>query len=104
VPRFPSLAPTGSRSPASAVLSRHYDFLTPIPPRFVSFAWWYLGGTRYVRSSTDEYSRRSLELFTRYSSRDFAEETTGSPKFLENPYYPFAHVLRLRQDCLHQTK
>ena len=48
--------------------------------------------------------RRGLELFTRYSSRDFAEETTGSPKFLENPNYPFAHVLRLRQDCLHQTK
>ncbi len=55
-------------------------------------------------ATSDEYSRRSLELFTRYSSREFAEETTGSPKFLENPNYPFAHVLRLRQDCLHQTK
>ena len=37
------------------------------------------------------------------SSRDSTEETTGSPKLLGNPNCPFAHVLRLRQDCLHQT-
>lgn len=41
--RFPPLAPLGERSPASTVLSRRYDFLTPIPPRFVAFAWRYLG-------------------------------------------------------------
>ena len=38
------------------------------------------------------------------SSRDVAEEMTGSPKFLGNPNCPFAHVPhRRRQDRLHQT-
>ncbi len=37
--------------------------------------------------------RQGLELVTRYSGRDIAEETTGSPKFLGNPNCPFAHVL-----------
>jgi hypothetical protein len=37
------------------------------------------------------------------SGRDIAEETTGSLKFLGNPKCPFAHVLRLRQDYVHQT-
>ncbi len=101
---LPSTGSSGASSPASTVLSKRYDFLPPIPPHFVSFAWWYLGCTRCVRSSTDEYSRRSLELFTRYSRREFAEETTGSPKFLENPNCPFAHdPIRLRKDCSHQT-
>ena len=43
--------------------------------------------------------RRGLELVTRVSSRDVAEEATGSPKFLENLNCPFAHVPRRRQDC-----
>src|SRR5260370_13741030 len=30
-----------SRSSASSVLSRRCDFLPPLPPRFVAFAWWY---------------------------------------------------------------
>ena len=47
--------------------------------------------------------RRGLELVTRFSCRDVAEEATGSPKFLENLNCPFAHVPRRRQDCLHQT-
>jgi hypothetical protein len=65
LPTDASLSSTGSSeasSPASTVLSRHYDFLTPIPTRFVSFAWWYLGCTRCIRSSADEYRRRGLEL------------------------------------------
>ena len=33
-----------SRSPASTVLSRRYDSLSPIPPRFVAFAWRYRSG------------------------------------------------------------
>ena len=37
------------------------------------------------------------------SGRDFAEETTGSPKFLGNPKCPFARFSRRRQDCGHQT-
>ena len=36
--RFPPSGPTGCRSPSSAVLSRHYDFLPPVPPHFVAFA------------------------------------------------------------------
>jgi len=66
LPTDASLSSTGSSeasSPASTVLSRHYDFLPPIPPHFVSFAWWYLGCTRCVRSSADEYRRRGLELY-----------------------------------------
>ncbi len=59
------MAPVGNRSPASSILSRHYEFLPPLPPRFVSFAWWYPGCTRCVRSSAAEYCRRGLELFTR---------------------------------------
>ena len=48
--------------------------------------------------------RRRLELVTRCSGRDLAEETSGSPKFLGNLNRPFAHVpLRRRQDRWHQT-
>jgi hypothetical protein len=88
LPTDASLSSTGSSeasSPAATVLSRHYDFLTPISPRFVAFAWWYLGWTRSFRSAADESGRRDQELITRNSSRDIAEETTGSLKFLENP-------------------
>src|SRR6516162_5943780 len=53
-PRFPPLAPGGTRSPASSVLSRRYDFLSPFPPCFVAFAWRYLGCTRSFRSAADE--------------------------------------------------
>ena len=41
-PRFPPLAPGGTRSPASSVLSRRYDFPPSIPPHFVAFVWRYL--------------------------------------------------------------
>jgi len=33
---------------ASALGVVSYDFLTPIPPRFVTFAWRYLGVTRRI--------------------------------------------------------
>jgi hypothetical protein len=57
LPADASLSSTRSSresSPASTVLSKRYDFLPPIPPHFVSFAWRYLGCTRSVRSSADE--------------------------------------------------
>ena len=41
--RFPRQGPGRSGSPASTVLSGCYDFLPPIPPHFVSFAWRYHG-------------------------------------------------------------
>src|SRR5262249_54737120 len=37
-PRFPPRGPGGSRVHASTVLSRRYDFLPSLPPRFVAFA------------------------------------------------------------------
>ncbi len=102
-----SLSSTGSSrasSPASTVLSKRYDFLPLFPPRFVAFAWRYLGFTRYVRSSTDECAAETWSWSPGISGRDFSEETTGPPKFLGNLNCPFAHVpIRRRQDCLHQT-
>ena len=90
--RFPPLAPAGRCSPASAVLSRRYDFLTPIPPRFVSFAWWYLNVHSLSSLPGGRVCRQSLELVTRFSGRDLTEETTGPLKFLENPNCLSAHV------------
>ena len=107
LPADASLSSTGSSeasSPASTVLSKRYDFLPPIPPRFVAFAWRYLGFTRCFRSSTDECAAEAWSWSPGISGRDFSEETTGPPKFLGNPNCPFAHVpIRRRQDCLHQT-
>src|SRR3954468_2049881 len=37
-----STGSSGASSPASSVLSKRYDFLPPIPPHFVTFAWRYL--------------------------------------------------------------
>ena len=59
--------PDGASSPASTVLSGRYDFLPPVSPRFVSFAW------RYHPSARVSPARRPsaaaggvLELVTRY--------------------------------------
>ena len=82
--RFPSLAPAGDRSPASSVLSRRYDFLPPIPPRFVAFAWRYLSVHSLFSLPGGQVHRRGQELVTRYLRREITEETTGSPKFLGN--------------------
>ncbi len=91
-PRFPPPAPAGGGSPASAVLSRRYDFLPLIPPRFVAFARRYLGVHSFCSLLGGRVRRRDLELITRCSNREFAEETTGSPKFLGNPNHLFARV------------
>ena len=91
--RFPPLVPAGSRSPASAVLSRRYDFPSSVPPRFVAFAWRYLGRTRLSSLLGGRVRRRGRELVTRYLQPGISEETTGSPKFLGNLHCPFAHVL-----------
>ena len=81
-----------TRSPASSVLSRRYDCLPPLPPRFVAFAWRYLGCTRSVRSGADECAAQAWSWLPGVSSRNCAEETTGSRKFLGNLDCPFAHV------------
>ena len=88
-----SLSSTGSSrasSPASTVLSKRYDSLPPIPPRFVAFAWRYLGVTRWFRSSADECTVEAWSWSPGSSSRDLTEETTGPPKFLGNLNCPFA--------------
>ncbi len=101
MPRFPPLESTGCRCPTSRVLSRHCDFLTPLPLRFVAFA------RRYhdLHSVRSGMSSAVMPAWSWSSGTPPAlvVETTGSPKFLENPYDPFAHVLRLRQDCWPQT-
>ena len=91
-PRFPPPAPAGSGSPVSAVLSRRYDFLPLVPPHFVAFARQYLGVHSFFSLLGGRVRRQGLELVTRCSSREFAEETTGSPKFLGNPNDLFARV------------
>ena len=103
MPRFPPLAPAGSRSPASSVLSRHYDFLPPIPPHFVSFAWRYLGCTRCFRSSADESAAEAWSWSPGISGRDIRRGDDRISQVPGEPQCPFAHVLRPRQDCLHQT-
>ncbi len=124
LPADASLSSSGSSrasSPASTVLSKRYDFLPgyrfrpfsslngrrpqllpaalrclrlAVPPAF----------TRSVRSTADECTVGAWSWSPGISGRDIAEETTGPPKFLENPNCPFAHdPIRLRQDCGHQT-
>ena len=69
LPADASLSSTGSSresSPASTVLSKRYDFLPPIPPHFVSFAWRYLGCTRLSSLLDGRVRRQGLELVTRY--------------------------------------
>ena len=96
LPADASLSSTGSSgasSPASAVLSKRYDFLLPISPHFVSFVWRYLGSTRCFRSPADECAAGAWSWSPGNSGRDVAEETTGSPKFLGNLDCPSARVL-----------
>ena len=94
---LPSTGSSEASSPASPVVSKRYDFLPPIPPRFVAFAWRYLDRTRSFRSRADECAAKAWSWSPGGSSREFAEETTGSPKFLGNLKCPFAHVPNRRR-------
>ncbi len=79
--------PRGPSSPASSVLSRHCDFLPALPPHFVAFAWRYHGNTQLSLPASLRVATLGLGLVTRYPRPGFASaETTGSPKFLGNPY------------------
>jgi hypothetical protein len=62
-----------------------------------------LASTRSFRSPADECAAGAWSWSPGSSGRDFAEETTGSPKFLGNLDRPFAMFSRRRQDCCHQT-
>ena len=62
---LPSPGSSGASSPASAVLSKRYDFLTPVPPHFVASAWRYLGVHSFGSLPGGRVRRRGLELVTR---------------------------------------
>jgi hypothetical protein len=51
---LPSTGSSRASSPASAVLSKRYDFLPPFSLHFVPFVWRYLEATRWFRSPADE--------------------------------------------------
>jgi len=77
----------GASSPASTVLPERYDFLPPVSPRFVSFAWRYHPSARVSPAHGRALPWAGLlELVTRYlRPGDWSVETTGSPTFLGNP-------------------
>jgi len=93
-------SPAGRDSPPSSVLSRRYDFLSPVPPHFVAFARRYHVSHRCSLRSAPECAGRRPRAFRFHSAarhRRSHVETTGPPKFLGNPHCPSAHALRLRQ-------
>jgi hypothetical protein len=63
---LPSTGSSGASSPASAVLSKRYDFLPPVPPHFVAFVWRYLSVHSFFSLPDGRVRRRDLELVTRY--------------------------------------
>jgi hypothetical protein len=89
-PRFPPLAPGGTRWPVSAVLSRRYECLSPLPPRFVALAWRYLGGTRSVRSGADECAAQAWSWSPGSSNRDVPRKRQALPSSWGTP------IVRLR--------
>ena len=62
---LPSPGSSGASSPASPVLPKRYDFLPPIPPHFVAFAWRYLNVHSFGSLPGGRVRRRGLELVTR---------------------------------------
>ena len=62
---LPSPGSSGASSPASAVLPKRYDFLPPVPPRFVAFAWRYLSVHSFCSLPGGRVRRRGQELVTR---------------------------------------
>jgi hypothetical protein len=84
---LPSPRSGWSRSRASTVLSRRYDFLPPFPPHFVAFAWRYHVGASCFRSHRPRTPRQwTGGLWVRRTpGPSDPVETTGSPKFLGNP-------------------
>ena len=101
--RFPPQGPPG-RVP---LLQRYYQSATTSCRHPAALRCLRLAVPRFhslFRSPADECTAEAWSWSPGISSRDFAEETTGPPKFLGNLNCPFAHVpIRRRQDCLHQT-
>ena len=103
-PRFPPQGPPG-RVP---LLPRYYQSATTPyrPSRRTSFPS--LGGTSvalvaFAPRRTSALPRPGVG-YPVSPAGNLPRRREGSPKFLENPNCPFAHVpIRLRQDCSHQT-
>jgi hypothetical protein len=81
---FPQRGPSG-RFPRVAGNMKRSDSPPPVPPRFVAFAWWYLGRTRVSFPRPPGAPAAGLELVTRYLRPGLTEGTAGPPRFLENP-------------------
>src|ERR671916_1000278 len=81
---FPPRGPSGwfPRFPGSMGRS---DSPSPIPPRFVAFAWRYHSRTRDSLPSPPSAWAAGLELVTRYLRPGFTAEAAGPPRFLEDP-------------------
>ena len=62
---LPSPGSSEASSPASSVLPKRYDFLPPVPPHFVAFAWRYLGVHSFCSLPGGRVRRRGPELVTR---------------------------------------
>jgi hypothetical protein len=76
---LPSTGSSGASSPASAVLSKRYDFLPPFSPHFVSFAWRYLESTRWFRSPADECTARAWSCSPGKPHRDCSRRRQDLP-------------------------
>jgi hypothetical protein len=83
---LPSTGSSGASSPASTVLSKRYDFLPPLPPHFVAFAWRYLGCTRAVCSSGGRVRRQRpgvghpVAPAGMYRGNDRSSQVPGEPR------------------------
>ena len=84
--RFPPQDPGRSGSPASAVLSGCYDFLPPIPPHFVSFAWRYHGRIFCSLRAAQSHSFQARCL-------RFAVQVTPTPR--KTRFRPLARLYRV---------
>ncbi len=105
MPCFPPPGLPGWNSPASLVLSGHYDSLPSFPPHFVSFAW------RYHFCCTAVLLRRlcvpnrqpGSSLLRGLSLPLNQVETTGPPAFLGNLNCPLALLTRPRRHRLRHS-
>src|SRR6516162_5597890 len=89
---LPSAGSSGASSPASAVLSRRYDFLPPVPPCFVSFAWRYPRVHSFFSLPGGRVRRLGLELLTRYLQSGFCRENDRISQVPGEPQVSVRHV------------
>ena len=83
----------------SSVLSRHYDFLSPVSRHFVSFVRRYHGCTRAFALARSSAARASLELVTRYLRPGCFRGNDRTSQVPGQPQYVRLHMLpRLRRD------